>query len=269
MYRFVVLLPLLTFIASITVAPSAYGHETKSNFINNLDESTKSFSSLTSHVQNFFNIQDTPTSNAQAFSIVSAVKEGDLDTEPADVFVPFAARQVQQTLPPVVQNPTLCTFPELFRRNTLQRSPRNTRLFRRFRSDTIVQFNMLYLVSNGVAIVRITPLRNRILRRVGVVIRIGGFTLTRQSQVQPKMFIRRNDPTRLRFQRSFDYSGVSDLRRSSRFASCCGRRLTVNMFIRICQLVPRNRPRRGIVFREVCRTRLVQPRPSRLFCRRL
>lgn len=269
MSRFVVLLPLLAFLASVAVALPGNANEAANNFANSRDDSPKSVSSLVSHVLNFLKIDNVPRSNAKAFNVVSAVKEEDLDTEPADVFVPFAARQVQPTLPPVVQNPTLCTFPEIFRRNTRQRAPRDTRFFRRYRADTIVQFNMLYRVSNGVATVRITPGRNRFLRRVGVVIRLGGFSLTRANQVRPRPFISRNNPTRSRFQRSFDYTGVSDIARVSNFASCCGQRLTVNIFIRMCQLVRRNRPRRGRIFREVCRTRLVQPRASRLFCRRL
>lgn len=290
MYRFIVLPSVLTILAFIAIAslPVTAITSSTTKFITSLDDdSSKSISSVVSHVLNFLNIDDPPHYQSQSrpppprspvqyqpFKVISAINNNDaenldLEDEPADVFVPFTARQVQPTLPPVVNSPTLCTFPELFRRNTRQRAPRNARVFRRYRSDTIVQFNMLYTVSNGVATVRITPLRSRLLRRVGVSLRVGGFQLRRANQVGARPFIRRNNAARLRFTRSFDYTGVSDLPRASRFAACCGQRLTVNMFVRICQLVPRARPRRGRRFREVCRSRLVQPRAWRLWCRRI
>lgn len=270
MYRFFVVLPLWTFIVCIFIALPVYADVTTSTVRNSGDTSPKSFSSLVSQVFNSLDIDGIPSSGAKAFNIVSSVKEQDLDTEPADVFVPFSARQVQPSLPPVLQNRRFCTFPELFRRNTRQRAPRNARVFRRYRADPIVQFQMLYRVTNGVATVRITPRgRQRTLRRVGVSIRLGNFQLTRANQIRPRPFIGRNNAGRFRFERSFDYTGVSDIPRVSDFSSCCGSRLTFNIFIRMCQLVRRNRRRRGRVFREVCRTRLVQPRSSRLFCRRI
>lgn len=115
-------------------------------------DSTNTGSSLGSHVLGLLTTtKGAARSEAKAFSVVSAVKDEDIDTEPADVFVPFPANQVAPTLPPVIQNPTMCTFPELFRRNTRQRAPRNARAFRRYRQDTIVRFSLRYTVRNGVA----------------------------------------------------------------------------------------------------------------------
>lgn len=226
------------------------------------DESSAPASPRISHLLNFLTTKASK-SNVKAFDVVSAVKDEDFDTDISDVFIPSTAHSVEQTIAPIIQDPNFCTFPELFRGNTGQRAPRNARFFHRTEDDPIIKFKLWYRVKDGIAIVRITALGGSYIRRVGAIIRLGDFQLTRGKQIRPKTRYDRNDPDRFLFQRSFDYNSISDIPRVSAFEPCCGERLTINVFLRMCQ--PEMRRRR---LREKCRNHLFQSRPLKLTCRR-